>query len=508
MTLRFQKVLSGILVTVMMLVLMASITSVSADTGLSSDKSLVEQSIIETIDGFMSSDGADAEQLSDEMLKQFLLNSDDFIQIISKYPADDQTKILKRIASTVVGSSVEKRLSFEEIIYASDDRLPYISEIEGYYTKALKENEPQSIANDAPIYDMETVEQMVDAYLASDEGNEEFFNYLYNVYQAEPELLEEKIVQYTQTDIQELAQGLANVYRANGIPLNKSSKNGYLSKQILGALNQTSEDITKQNGVTPYAVYTPQITSFSYTKKVEVGTPVPLSLKLTESSGTSVARTYTVKVFCTRSGTEWQVATTTMTIPAGSTTATKNINITFSHAGTFTTRVAIYNGSTLLTTRSGRNPDISYGKWKVTVTFQKDRTKYGTFALYNAAGEQQVSGSALGRGQNNLPENEQYGNTPCGEYRGSLGGPHSNTESFGPNKYIKTFAVNVPAIQKYGRTDAMWIHGGRSQTTLQWTDGCVRVFNDSMLSMQNSITEMSKAENGHYTEGTVIYREQ
>ena len=66
--------------------------------------------------------------------------------------------------------------------------------------------------------------------------------------------------------------------------------------------------------IAPYAVYTPKITSFSYTKKIEVGTPVPLSIKLTETSGTSSARTYTVKVFCTRSGKEWQVATTTMTI--------------------------------------------------------------------------------------------------------------------------------------------------------------------------------------------------
>lgn len=69
----------------------------------------------------------------------------------------------------------------------------------------------------------------------------------------------------------------------------------------------------------------------------------------------------TEKVFCTRSGKEWQVATTTMTIPAGSTVATKNVNITFSHAGTFTTRVAVYNGSALLVTRSGANPDVSYG---------------------------------------------------------------------------------------------------------------------------------------------------
>lgn len=95
----------------------------------------------------------------------------------------------------------------------------------------------------------------------------------------------------------------------------------------------------------------------------------------------------------------------------------------------------------------------------------------------------------------------------AGTYSGILAGPHKNTDSFGPNKYIQTHAIDVPAIQKYGRTDAMWIHGGRSQTVLQWTDGCVRVFDSSMLSMQNSITEMTRAANGHYQTGSVVYRE-
>ena len=66
---------------------------------------------------------------------------------------------------------------------------------------------------------------------------------------------------------------------------------------------------------------------------------------------------------------------------------------------------------------------------------------------------------------------------------------------------------NVPAIQQYGRDDAMWIHGGRSQETLQWTEGCVRVFDSSMLSMQNSSTIMTSSSNGHEATGIVIYRE-
>ena len=491
------------------LVLTFSITSVGAISGSSPEVIPERQNTVDTIDDFLNADGADAELLTDEMFKLFLEAPASFHQALNQYSTDTQQKILKRLGHCAAGSSSEERVVFETIINSSNEDLSYITDLSKYYTEALAQSYIQEITDAAPEYDMETVEQIVNSYLESGStGNEEFFNYLFDAYQTEPDLVETTVMQHSESDIKMLTNGLAKVYKEKGSSITKSGENGSLSEKISEALNTIQDEFSEQSVAVPYATYTPQITSFSYTKKVEVGKSTPLSIKLTESSGKNTARTYTVKVYCTRDGSEWQVATTTMTIPAGSTTTTKSVNLVFTHAGTFTTRVAVYNGSTLLVTRSGKNPDVSYGKWKVVVTFKKDRRKYGTFALYNASGEQQVSGSALGLSEDNLPENKQYGNTPCGEYYGYLDGPHKNTTSFGPNKYIRTFAVDVPAIQKYNRTDAMWIHGARSQTTLQWTEGCVRVFDKSMLSMQKSITSMTRAENGHYKNGTVIYREQ
>lgn len=382
-----------------------SVTSMNTVAEASPKMSPTEENLEITINSFLESDGAVAEELTDEMLKTFLETPLDFLRVIDTYPLDKQELLLSRIANVAAGMPDEERLSFEDIIYSADETTPGISLLETYYSEALEATPPQNSVSNLPKYDMESVNQIVKAYLASDsEGNEAFYNYLSNVYSAEPELMESVMMNYSDSEIQTLAKDLAALYREDSDLLERFQCDGRLSAAVLEAIDSSIEETSAMTNIAPYAVYTPKITSFSYTKKIEVGTPVPLSIKLTETSGTSSARTYTVKVFCTRSGKEWQVATTTMTIPAGSTVATKNVNITFSHAGTFTTRVAVYNGSALLVTRSGANPDVSYGNWKITVTFDPDRLKYGSFSLYNAAGEQQVYGSALGRGENNLPK--------------------------------------------------------------------------------------------------------
>ena len=134
------------------------------------------------------------------------------------------------------------------------------------------------------------------------------------------------MMNYSDSEIQTLAKDLAALYREDSDLLERFQCDGRLSAAVLEAIDSSIEETSAMTNIAPYAVYTPKITSFSYTKKIEVGTPVPLSIKLTETSGTSSARTYTVKVFCTRSGKEWQVATTTtMTIPAGSTVATNRL---------------------------------------------------------------------------------------------------------------------------------------------------------------------------------------
>ena len=140
---------------------------------------------------------------------------------------------------------------------------------------------------------MESVNQIVKAYLASDsEGNEAFYNYLSNVYSAEPELMESVMMNYSDSEIQTLAKDLAALYREDSDLLERFQCDGRLSAAVLEAIDSSIEETSAMTNIAPYAVYTPKITSFSYTKKIEVGTPVPLSIKLTETSGTSSARTY------------------------------------------------------------------------------------------------------------------------------------------------------------------------------------------------------------------------
>lgn len=292
-----------------------SVTSMNTVAEASPKMSPTEENLEITINSFLESDGAVAEELTDEMLKTFLETPLDFLRVIDTYPLDKQELLLSRIANVAVGMPDEERLSFEDIIYSADETTPGISLLETYYSEALEATPPQNSVSNLPKYDMESVNQIVKAYLASDsEGNEAFYNYLSNVYSAEPELMESVMMNYSDSEIQTLAKDLAALYREDSDLLERFQCDGRLSAAVLEAIDSSIEETSAMTNIAPYAVYTPKITSFSYTKKIEVGTPVPLSIKLTETSGTSSARTYTVKVFCTRSGKEWQVATTMVLI--------------------------------------------------------------------------------------------------------------------------------------------------------------------------------------------------
>ena len=134
------------------------------------------------------------------MLKTFLETPLDFLRVIDTYPLDKQELLLSRIANVAVGMPDEERLSFEDIIYSADETTPGISLLETYYSEALEATPPQNSVSNLPKYDMESVNQIVKAYLASDsEGNEAFYNYLSNVYSAEPELMESVMMNYYQT---------------------------------------------------------------------------------------------------------------------------------------------------------------------------------------------------------------------------------------------------------------------------------------------------------------------
>lgn len=74
--------------------------------------------------------------------------------------------------------------------------------------------------------------------------------------------------------------------------------------------------------------------------------------------------------------------------------------------------------------------------------------------------------------------------TPPGDYYGETGGPSKDTEKYGPNKFIRMKGNQDPGYENLyvdgdyvtrGRSGLL-IHGGRDQTSLWNTEGCVRIF--------------------------------
>lgn len=506
---KLSKILA-IFLTVMLMVSGASATEIEKETVNAKNSATQNILIRNAVNAALEADGIEAERCNEVVLNVFQEDVSSFLNVFQSYTEEEQNRILWIIAESAVLSESDE---FLYILSSFDEEdVVYKKLVENYESIIDLIN---SISNESPIeapqYDTDTIILLASAYLENQETeNMELMTHLAKAYYAEPTIMADAFVQkFNNMERQQLATGIVRAYaqtennELHAIAEIRSS----FQEELAQALKE--QDKMGVEHIAPRAtVYTPTITSFSYSGTIEVGKPTKLTIKLTETAGTSTARSYTVKIYCTRNGTEYQKSSVNMTIPKNSTTSTKDVTYTFSHPGTFTTRVAVYSGTNLLVEREGRSPDVSYGNWKTVCTFQEDRTKYGVFALYNAAGELQETGDCLGLSVKNIDENLPYGNTPCGTYTGCLIGPITeNPTSYGPYKCVDADAVNVPCINNGVRKNGMWIHGGRSQTKLQPTEGCVRVFDADMLDIQNSIETMTRAENGHYRVGNVIYQE-
>lgn len=79
-----------------------SVTSMNTVAEASPKMSPTEENLEITINSFLESDGAVAEELTDEMLKTFLETPLDFLRVIDTYPLDKQELLLSRIANVAV----------------------------------------------------------------------------------------------------------------------------------------------------------------------------------------------------------------------------------------------------------------------------------------------------------------------------------------------------------------------------------------------------------------------
>lgn len=137
--------------------------------------------------------------------------------------------------------------------------------------------------------------------------------------------------------------------------------------------------------------------------------------------------------------------------------------------------------------------------WKINVVLPSNRNYKGVLDIYAASGMRLLSCECLGLAESNGPMNQYKGNTPTGIYDAKLAGPHSNTYSYGPYKYVSTTPQSGIAHDA-GRS-GIWIHGGDPAPAssaglprypLRPTYGCVRVSNSDQSAIQNVLTSQSQ----------------
>jgi hypothetical protein len=127
--------------------------------------------------------------------------------------------------------------------------------------------------------------------------------------------------------------------------------------------------------------------------------------------------------------------------------------------------------------------------WYIDITLPEDRSQNGTltFYAYDTANERvinvfQHSCECKGQGINGYSWNQSNGDTPTGDAHGNTIAA-GDTVHYGPNRRI---ALVPPmygnlklAYEQYGRS-GIQIHGGRSQSNLWNTQGCIRVFDSDI----------------------------
>lgn len=137
--------------------------------------------------------------------------------------------------------------------------------------------------------------------------------------------------------------------------------------------------------------------------------------------------------------------------------------------------------------------------WKISVVLPTNRNYKGTLEIYSSSGSRVLSCACLGLAAGNGSMSQYKGNTPTGTYDAWLAGPHSNTTSYGPYKYVATTPKSGVVFDS--NRSGIWIHGGDPAPTsskglprypLRPTYGCVRVTNGDQLVIQNVLNNQSQ----------------
>ena len=209
-----------------------------------------------------------------------------------------------------------------------------------------------------------------------------------------------------------------------------------------------------------------------------------------------------ISVYYKKNSTDTELANKQVVITG---TTSIDIPVTFPAVGSAQIYAKLYVSSTELDISNSR-PITVMGRWRIRIELPENRYEEGTLTLYDGNDVTLLVAQCLGRSASNASMNVENGNTPTGEYTGSLWGPESNTDSYGPHKVVAMTGVSGTIISS-GRS-GIWIHGGQNPSptatdyTLIPTNGCVRVTNGHQKQIQDLITALVN-EGYHYDVGNI-----
>ncbi|WP_313233801.1 L,D-transpeptidase [Tissierella praeacuta] len=491
---------------------------------------------------YLNSDGAISEGIRYEMADIFLENPEEFAYYMSEIDTELQEQVAFAICAEFAVRDLEELKNFESVLNdtinsqtVNEKSFSVLELITKIYESSYEDLTAVSIEESAPIesFDIEAIQNQINVNQIN-EGHldEEFaFNMAQN-YSLDPILFAKSMTPFDRATVSKVAENIA--YFNVNMSMNKSylTANSRIGeqlkyslddldsneKQILDFLqteikqyedNNTGliEEKVEESSIDIFSTQRPIIGNILYASKIEAGKTANLNVTFRETTAVNTTRNYYAKVYCIRNGSTYLKDSRQFSIPSGKSESTVNFSVALSHAGSFYTKVEVYsspNGS-LLVSRTGANPDISKGNWKIKVSLYKDRNKVGNYYLYNAGGDLIQSGSALGRSASNESMSTRNGNTPIGNYTGYLGAVQNDTAAYGPYKVVVMEGDNNYYVPRY--RDGIWIHGGRSQSTLQPTNGCVRIFNTDQKKLQDNITDLTKPSNGHNRTGKISITE-
>lgn len=473
-----------------------------------------QESSSELFQNLETSDGAETDAILSKLANQFNQDPITFLTELEKQDISIQNLVFDNFALWATGD--------DEFGQQLKETLNSVATESQAQAMIIAYNQMQSVGSGENLpttdaFDIAGVKELISTYreVGFQNKDEEFYSSLINYYLLDNNLFVKAISDLTDEEITTLGYQMKAVsekfdYNFENQQLSSNDSLSQREKEVAQKLDKAlhTDSVSEQELIekTERALPpTPTIGAFYYSGTMEVGKTVTLTLPLTDTTATNTTRNYCVKVYCARNGVEYQKIDTTYTIPVGSQTTSRQFSLVFTNPGQFTTRVEVLStNGTILTSRTGKNPDTTYGYWRIAVKLKKDRSIAGTFALYDAANTLICNGSALGKSASGAAMNVTNGNTPIGNYTGVLGAVQADTAAYGPYKVVKLTGKNNLYVPP---RSGIWIHGGRSQTTLTPTNGWVRVFNADQLKLQKNITSLTSAQNGHYTTGNVSITE-